>query len=148
MSGLNELAARLVQVRARRLELESQADEIRNGEEKELTDQIMALMSADGLKSCNIPGVARLIARTTHHYEITDIEALSMTMFKQMILALKSGRNVSDGLMFQRRPSKENIEAYMHDALNLSPEDEGYNTACAGAGIAYVDKDVLSVTKA
>ena len=148
MSGLNELAARLVQVRARRLELESQADEIRNGEEKELTDQIMALMSADGLKSCNIPGVARLATRTTHHYEITDIEALSMTMFKQMILALKSGRNVSDGLMFQRRPSKENIEAYMHDALNLSPEDEGYNTACAGAGVAYVDKDVLSVTKA
>lgn len=148
MSGLNELAVRLVQVRARRLELESQADEIRNGEEKELTDQIMALMSADGLKSCNIPGVARLATRTTHHYEITDIEALSMTMFKQMILALKSGRNVSDGLMFQRRPSKENIEAYMHDALNLSPEDEGYNTACAGAGIAYVDKDVLSVTKA
>lgn len=148
MSGLNELAARLVQVRARRLELESQADEIRNGEEKELTDQIMALMSADGLKSCNIPGVARLATRTTHHYEITDIEALSMTMFKQMILALKSGRNVSDGLMFQRRPSKENIEAYMHDALNLSPEDEGYNTACAGAGIAFVDKDVLSVTKA
>lgn len=148
MSGLNELAARLVQVRARRLELESQADEIRNGEEKELTDQIMALMSADGLKSCNIPGVARLATRTTHHYEITDIEALSMTMFKQMILALKSGRNISDGLMFQRRPSKENIEAYMHDALNLSPEDEGYNTACAGAGIAFVDKDVLSVTKA
>lgn len=148
MSGLNELAARLVQVRARRLELESQADEIRNGEEKELTDQIMALMSADGLKSCNIPGVARLATRTTHHYEITDIEALSMTMFKQMILALKSGRKISDGLMFQRRPSKENIEAYMHDALNLSPEDEGYNTACAGAGIAYVDKDVLSVTKA
>lgn len=148
MSGLNELAVRLVQVRARRLELESQADEIRNGEEKELTDQIMALMSADGLKSCNIPGVARLATRTTHHYEITDIEALSMTMFKQMILALKSGRNISDGLMFQRRPSKENIEAYMHDALNLSPEDEGYNTACAGAGIAYVDKDVLSVTKA
>ena len=71
-----------------------------------------------------------------------------MTMFKQMILALKSGRNISDGLMFQRRPSKENIEAYMHDALNISPEDEGYNTACAGAGIAYVDKDVLSVTKA
>lgn len=148
MSGLNELAARLVQVRARRLGLESQADEIRNGEEKELTDQIMALMSADGLKSCNIPGVARLVTRTTHHYEITDIEALSMTMFKQMILALKSGRKISDGLMFQRRPSKENIEAYMHDALNLSPEDEGYNTACAGAGIAYVDKDVLSVTKA
>lgn len=148
MSGLNELAARLVQVRARRLELESQADEIRNGEEKELTDQIMALMSADGLKSCNIPGVARLATRTTHHYEITDIEALSMTMFKQMILALKSGRKISDGLMFQRRPSKENIEAYMHDALNLSPEDEGYNTACAGAGIALVDKDVLSVTKA
>lgn len=148
MSGLNELAARLVQVRARRLELESQADEIRNGEEKELTDQIMALMSADGLKSCNIPGVARLTTRTTHHYEITDIEALSMTMFKQMILALKSGRKISDGLMFQRRPSKENIEAYMHDALNLSPEDEGYNTACAGAGIAFVDKDVLSVTKA
>lgn len=148
MSGLNELAARLVQVRARRLELESQADEIRNGEEKELTDQIMALMSADGLKSCNIPGVARLATRTTHHYEITDIEALSMTMFKQMILALKSGRKISDGLMFQRRPSKENIEAYMHDALNLSPEDEGYNAACAGAGIAYADKDVLSVTKA
>lgn len=148
MSGLNELAARLVQVRARRLELESQADEIRNGEEKELTDQILALMSADGLKSCNIPGVARLATRTTHHYEITDIEALSMTMFKQMILALKSGRKISDGLMFQRRPSKENIEAYMHDALNLSPEDEGYNTACAGAGIAFVDKDVLSVTKA
>lgn len=148
MSGLNELAARLVQVRARRLELESQADEIRNGEEKELTDQIIALMSADGLKSCNIPGVARLATRTTHHYEITDIEALSMTMFKQMILALKSGRKISDGLMFQRRPSKENIEAYMHDALNLSPEDEGYNTACAGAGIAFVDKDVLSVTKA
>lgn len=71
-----------------------------------------------------------------------------MTMFKQMILALKSGRKISDGLMFQRRPSKENIEAYMHDALNLSPEDEGYNTACAGAGIAFVDKDVLSVTKA
>lgn len=148
MSGLNELAARLVQVRARRLELESQADEIKNGEEKELTDQIMALMSADGLKSCNIPGVARLATRTTHYYAITDIESLSMVMFKQMILALKSGRKISDGLMFQRRPSKENIEAYMQDALNLSPEDEGYNTACAGAGIAYVDKDTLSVTKA
>lgn len=148
MKGLNELAARLVQVRVKRLELERQVDDIKSGEEKELTDQIMALMSADGLKSCNIPGVARLATRTTHHYEITDIESLSMVMFKQMILALKSGRNISDALMFQRRPSKESIEAYMHDALNLSPDDEGYNTACAGAGITYVDKDVLSVTKA
>lgn len=148
MKGISELASRLVQIRAKRLGLERQADELKNGEEKELTDQIMALMSADGLKSCNIPGVARLATRTTHHYEITDIESLSMLMFKQMILALKSGHNISDALMFQRRPSKENIEAYMHDALNLSPDDEGFSTACAGAGLSYVDKNVLSVTKA
>jgi hypothetical protein len=148
MQELNNLVKRLVSVRAKRLDLEKQADELKNGEEKDLTTQILALMSSGGMKSCHIPGVARLASKTTYHYEITDIDALVMLSFKQMIQAGKEGRPISEGLMFQRRPSKENIEAYMHDILRITPDDDGYDASCAGVGVAHVGKETLSVTKA
>lgn len=135
-------------MRSKRLDLERQAEEIRNGEEKDLTNQILAVMSAEGLKSFHLPGVAKVASRTTYHYELTDINALVMLSFKQMIQAGKDGRPLSEGLMFQRRPSKENIEAYLHDTLRLTPDDDTYDAACAGLGVAHVGKDVLSITKA
>lgn len=137
-------------MRTRRQELEKEADGIKNGREAELKAQILAEMSAQGMKSANLEGVGRVVSKVTYHYEIRDIEALAVQMFKTMLESAKAGRPFSDGLLLQRRVSKEQLEAHM-EAVASCIEGSGPDADAAAAtmfGVKYVAKNDLSITKA
>lgn len=134
--NLTSLASRYVQVRAERLELERKAKEIAQGEEAELRKRILLEMSAQGFKSINIEGIGRIVNKETSHYEIGDIERLARTMFETMLAAAREGRPFSDGLLLQKRISREGIE-------NLTEQ----GTALDAMGVSKVTRQDLSVTK-
>lgn len=134
--NLTSLASRYVRVRAERLELERKAKEIAQGEEAELRKRILLEMSAQGFKSINIEGIGRIVNKETSHYEIGDIERLARTMFETMLAAAREGRPFSDGLLLQKRISREGIE-------NLTEQ----GTALDAMGVSKVTRQDLSVTK-
>lgn len=139
---LNEMVQEYVDLRNKRAALEKQAKEIKDGREAELRTAILMELSAQGLKSAHLEGVARVTSKASTHYEIVDIEKLAQVMFQQMINNLKVGKSLSDALMLQSRPSRESLETYMEDA-------GGINEAVMQLfGVKLVERPDLSVTKA
>lgn len=134
--NLHSLVSRYAQVRAERLELERKAKEIAQGEEAELRKAIQLEMSAQGFKSINIEGIGRVVNKETNHYEIGDIELLARTMFETMLAAAREGRPFSDGLLLQKRISREGIE-------NLTEQ----GAALDAMGVSRVTRQDLSITK-
>lgn len=134
--SLHSLVSRYAQVRAERLELERKAKELAQGEEAELRKAILLEMSAQGFKSVNIEGVGRVVNKETSHYEIGDIELLARTMFETMLAAAREGRPFSDGLLLQKRISREGIE-------NLTEQGAALDTM----GVSRVTRQDLSITK-
>ena len=92
-------------------------------------------MSAQGLKSANVEGIGRVVSRDTGYYEITDIDVLDRQMLAIMVENHKMGRPLSDGLLLQRRVSRENLELALED----NPE--------ANYGVNFAVKTTLSITK-
>lgn len=134
--NLHSLVSRYAQVRAERLELERKAKEIAQGEEAELRKTILLEMSAQGFKSVNIEGIGRVVNKETSHYEIGDIELFARTMFETMLAAAREGRPFSDGLLLQKRISREGIE-------NLTEQ----GAALDAMGVSRVIRQDLSITK-
>lgn len=134
---IQELAQQYINVRARRMELEHQADEIKNGEEAELKRQILIEMQSAGIKSANVEGVGRLVSKETKYYEIQDLEAFAKSMFQSMYNAAKEGRPFSDGIILQKRVHRENLETIL--------ENSGLSADVFG--IAQLSRIDLSVTK-
>lgn len=135
MSSLRDLCVQYAEVRGRRTELERQAKELKEGQEADLQEAILAEMSAQGLKSANVEGIGRVVSRDTGYYEITDIDALARQMLAIMVENHKMGRPLSDGLLLQRRVSRENLELALED----NPE--------ANYGVNFAVKTTLSITK-
>ena len=137
-------------MRTRRQELEKEANDIKAGREQELKNAILAEMSAQGIKSANVEGVGRVVSKNTQHYEVVDIEALSEQMFRAMLKAKQEGRQFSDGLLLQRRVSRENLEAYMEIAASTIPGSgpEADDKTANMFGVKQVTKNDLSFTKA
>lgn len=133
---IRELIEKYVAARAKRLELEAQAREIAQGEEADLQRMILALMAADGISSLKFAGLGRVVRRNKGHYEIADIEKVSLVMLKEMAKAYREGRPLADALILQRRISRENLESLCHDEAML-----------AEAGVAFVEREELAVTK-
>lgn len=104
-----------LQVRQQRMELEHQADEIKNGREAELKQQILLEMASSGIKSINLKGLGRVVSRETPYYEIADLNALARAMFKAMLDAAQDGRPFSDGLLLQKRVSREGLDALLEE---------------------------------
>ena len=143
MSTLQDLVAGYIAARAQRVGLESQAKEIKSSQEDPLKERILAEMSAQGVKSANIDGMGRVASVSRVHLEITNIEALAMQMLRGMVQAHKEGRPMSEGLLLQRRPNRENIEALLA-GQEVQPDDE---VALNAMGIKQASKTDLSFTK-
>lgn len=138
MNTLPALISRYAEVRRKRLELESQAKEIAVSEELPLQEQILALMAADGVSSLKLDGIGRVVRRSKGHYEIRDSEKLARAMLKNMCVAVQDGRPLTDAMLLQRRVSRDAVETLC----------EGREPAELEAlGLAYVEKDELSITR-
>lgn len=142
MGTLREMAEEFVRVRDSRRALEDEAGKIKNGREKELEQAILLEMTSEGIKTINLEGIGRVTNQARSHWEITDIETLAQQMFKCMLESLKAGRACSDGLLLQRRVSKEQLESFIEKA-GATNED----AARAAFGVKQVSENSLSITK-
>lgn len=133
----------LKRARENRSSLEKQVKDIK-AIEAELESRILMELAAQGLKTVNVEGVARISAKDSYHYELADINKLAMQMFYGMMNAIRDKHPVSDGLLLQQRISKSNLEdmlAAKYPDGNVTPEmlDE--------LGIRKVEDKTLSLTK-
>lgn len=144
MSTMMELVSEYIQVRKDRMALEKEADELKNGRETELKKLILLEMSAQNMKSAHLEGVGRVTSKQTYHYEIENIELLAYRMLENMVSCAQNNRPLSDGLLFQQRISKSNVEDFI---ANLSPSGDTPELL-ATFGLRKVEEPTLSVTKA
>ena len=140
---LKQMVSCLRDLRASRKSLEDKIDTIK-ATEKDLSDRILMEMAAQGLKSLNIEGVARIAARDTYRYEFADIEKFAQAQFDNMLRAVHDGRPLVDALLFQQRMSKSNFEDMMAHRHPEGTDEEALDRF----GVRKVEEKTLSLTKA
>lgn len=142
MSTLNYLVRQFVEVRARRFLLEKEAQELKANVEDDLKARILQIMAAQGLKSANVEGLGRVVSKENSHFEIMDMEALALQMFKNFVTAAQSGRPLTDALLLQRRVHAENLSNF------IEMEGQPCESFLTSLGVRKVVKNDLSFTKA
>lgn len=135
--SIQTLAQKYIEVRQRRMELEHQADDIKNGEEADIKRQLILEMQSIGLKSANVEGIGRLVLKDTKFYEVQDLEKLCKAMFLSMHNAAKEGRPFSDGMLLQKRIHRENMDIIL----------ENSGLPLDAYGVAQLTRTDLSLTK-
>lgn len=140
-SNLRGYTERFLEIRNKRRALELQAKELKE-QELELQGIILQEMSASGTKSVNFDGLARVVSRTTTHYEVTDINLLARAILSRIVDAANRNVPLSEGLLLQFRPSRERVDAITEDM------DESERSATlASMGLVLAERNELSVTK-
>lgn len=129
MRSLRESVQLLDQVRNERLELEKQADALKEQEEQ-LRQEIIADMTAQGLKTTKFDDGIRVTVKNTQTYCVQDIEKLLVWQIKELIKCHKENRPLVDGLLFQQRLGQKNLDDRFENAY--SPE--------VGASLGFVVK--------
>lgn len=140
---LKQMVTCLKDLRAQRKLLEEKTEALKTTE-KDLSDRILMEMAAQGLKSLNIEGVARIAARDTYRYEFADIEKFASAQFDNMMKAVHDGRPLVDALLLQQRMSKSNFE----DMLTHAYPEGASNEVLDQYGVRKVEERTLSLTKA
>lgn len=140
---LKQMVTCLKDLRAQRKLLEERTEALKTTE-KDLSDRILMEMAAQGLKSLNIEGVARIAARDTYRYEFADIEKFASAQFDNMMKAVHDGRPLVDALLLQQRMSKSNFE----DMLTHAYPEGASAEVLDQYGVRKVEERTLSLTKA
>lgn len=140
-SNLRQSTEKFIEIRSKRRALEAQAKELKE-QELELQNIILQEMSSSGTKSVNFDGLARVVSRTTKHYEVTDINLLARVILARIVDAASRNVPLSEGLLLQFRPSKERIDALVED-MDTSERD----ATLANMGLVLAERNELSITK-
>lgn len=140
-SNLRQSTEKFIEIRSKRRALEAQAKELKE-QELELQNIILQEMASSGTKSVNFDGLARVVSRTTTHYEVTDINLLARAILSRIVDAANRNIPLSEGLLLQFRPSRERVDAIMENM------DESKRTAAlANMGLVLAERNELSITK-
>lgn len=142
MDKLNELAKMFVDVRTKRLALEKEANEIKNGAEKLLRYSLLMMLEANGVKSVHVENIGRIVRTEKNFYSIADLEKFAYRMFKSMQKAQEEGRPLSNALLLQKRVHKEALESHM-DTLDIEEKDK----LAELFGINYITVNDISFTQ-
>lgn len=134
---LHTLVAQFVAAREEVKQIESQAKSAKE-RVKDLTEAIKLEMSSQGLASANLDGIARVVISDKPHYEIADPEAFALYSLEKMVSSFRRGGMLSDGILLQRKISREAIESHN----NGDPLSEA---ECRRAGVRYVVDNTLTV---
>ena len=141
LSRMTSLVEELIANRGQQKSLREQLDELK-GQEEDLKRSILLCM--EGAKSINLEGLGRVTRTTKTYYSISNIEKLTVQMFKLMLENGQRGMPLSEGLLLQQRVSKSALDGIM-DSLEL---DETQRAAyIAEAGLNEVSEPALSLTK-
>lgn len=108
--SLKKLLMELTTIRDQRKNLEDKAKALKIEEER-ISDEMLILMSALGLKSANFPGVGKLHMREKVRYEIADYDLVMRHMLVELVSAGRDGRPWSDAQLFQKRLNETAIRA-------------------------------------
>lgn len=142
---LKEMTECLKDLRNRRKDFEEKAKTLKAAED-DLCDRILMEMAAQGVKSVNIEGVAKIAAKDTYRYEFADVNKYVTAMFTAMLSAVHDGRPLVDCLLFQQRMSKSNFEDMLVHA-KIDPETVT-SEVLDQYGVRKVEERTLSLTKA
>lgn len=142
---LKEMTECLKDLRNRRKDFEEKVKALKAAED-DLCDRILMEMAAQGVKSVNIEGVAKIAAKDTYRYEFADVNKYVTAMFNAMLSAAHDGRPLVDCLLFQQRMSKSNFEDMLVHA-KIDPETVTSETLDQ-YGVRKVEERTLSLTKA
>lgn len=142
---LKEMTECLKDLRNRRKDFEEKVKALKAAED-DLCDRILMEMAAQGVKSVNIEGVAKIAAKDTYRYEFADVNKYVTAMFTSMLSAVHDGRPLVDCLLFQQRMSKSNFEDMLVHA-KIDPETVTSETLDQ-YGVRKVEERTLSLTKA
>ncbi len=115
MKDLTTLAKKYKELLTERRNLEAQANSIKQ-DENDIKQQILALMSADNIKSIKVQDIGYVLAVEKKHLEIRDKELFSQAIMASMINAYKNGRDLMDGLIVQARPAKDGLEVFLDES--------------------------------
>lgn len=135
---LKQMVEEYVALREKRMELEHQAEEIKQGKEAELKRLILLEMSSQGLKTANFEGLGRVTSKNRNFYEVQDMNLFARGLLTAMIAAGNQGRPLADGLFVQKRVNAEALETLLEENQSFSMEQ---------FGIGQVTRQELSVTK-
>lgn len=134
---LPNLVSQLISTRKARQDVEKKVKEFKE-QEKTLQEAVMLEMASQGLASANLEGLARVVIAEKPHYEIADPEAFALYCMKKMLDSFRKGGMLSDGILLQRRISREAIEDH-NGGDPLSAEE------CQRAGVRYVVDNTLAI---
>ena len=140
--SLKKLLMELTTIRDQRKNLEDKAKALKIEEER-ISDEMLILMSALGLKSANFPGVGKLHMREKVRYEIADYELVLRFMLIELVSAAREGRPWSDAQLFQKRLNETAIRSRLEE-IQGSYKKEDYLGAI---GVREYVKAEIALTK-
>lgn len=139
MRSVKDIISDFVKVREQRRALEKKAQELKDGPEAQLEQEIILALNAGGMKSVNFPDIGMVTVKNSYHYEIADNAKLMLCMLASMTKALKEHRDVQDAVLLQSRVSKSALEALVGEDAS---EDK-----LALLGVRRAEKSTVSITK-
>lgn len=144
------IASQLMEVRQQRLGLESLAKQIKAGPEAELEAQLLMYLDAQGVRSVKTD-VGTVHTKRSTRVEIDNLETLCIYMYNRMSQALREGKSITDGFVFQQSPHKGILTDIVRDHLGLDAKaeltDEAFNAVATQLGVRAVSKVTANVTK-
>lgn len=120
--SLKKLLMELTTIRDQRKNLEDKAKALKIEEER-ISDEMLILMAALGLKSANFPGIGKLHMREKVRYEITDYELVLRYMLSEMVAAGRDGRPWADAQLFQKRLNETALRARLEEIQDSEKEE-------------------------
>lgn len=149
-TNINELVDKWLEVRERRRELESLAEQIAAGPELELRSMILMYLDVQGLDGAKV-NKGTISRRTTSHMQIENIETVCQHMLNNMNVAAANGKPLADCLLLQQRAhagnTKESIAEHfkLNDVNKLT--DKQVEEQAKLLGMKVVNKSDISFTR-
>lgn len=139
-TSLISLVEKYRRTRENRLNLERQAKELEQGEERFLKSQVLSIMNEQGFGSVNLKtedGGLRVVKRTQKVFFISDKELFARAVMSAMVKYAQTGKLMSEGLLTQMRVSREAVEQFAAET----------NAELSDLGVSFMETENIAITK-
>lgn len=150
MAEIVELVKSWQELVRKRKSLKELSDKLEEAE-KFYEQKVQTWLDANGQASCRMAdGSGTVSRRTTYSARLLDPEKFSELMLTRMTEAKAAGKPVTNGLLWQKRPLKEGVEAEAQALLTqrgLAATPENIAAVAQEFGIEWHAETKLSFTK-
>lgn len=138
-NSIFNLARDYAKVRETREKLDKLAAEAKKKEDM-MKSLLVSEMSAQQMPSVKFDGIGRFVLRNSRRYDINDIELVCRAMLARMVDNSKNGRQLSDGLLLQKRTAKNVLD-------ELVETNSWQDSDLSNMGLTVAEKCDLTFTK-